>query len=67
MEEEKPQELPAIEVLPEVRRPHAGQAQGGPTVIYRLKLMTAEEIAAHGLEKYAKAGGDDDEQRSMEA
>lgn len=45
--------MPAIEILPRVKRNHSGEAHGEETTVYRLKLMTPEQIAEHGLEKYA--------------
>ena len=52
MEQEEPQELPAIEILPPVHEKWY-ETQGGDITVYRLRLMTPEQIAAAGLEKYA--------------
>lgn len=51
-------ELPAIEILPPVHK-YWYDTRGGDITVYRLELMTAEQIAAHDLEKYMR--GDNDE------
>lgn len=53
MEEEKPQELPAIEILPPTHKKH-WETKGGDITVYRLRLMTPDQIAAAGLQKYAE-------------
>lgn len=62
----------AIEVIPPPKRNHIGETTGGNITIFRIKLLTAEQIAEYGLEKYAyrKNGGDNDanaKQRDLDA
>lgn len=42
----------AIEVLPPYQK-KPWEPDAGPTTLFRLRLMTPEQIAAAGLEKYA--------------
>lgn len=51
--------VPAIEHIKGGKARHRGETSGGEITIYRLKLMTAEEITRHGLEKYAPVEGED--------
>lgn len=53
MEQEEMQELPAIEILPPTHTKH-WETKGGDITVYRLRLMTPEQIAAAGLQEYAK-------------
>lgn len=50
---EKPE---AIEYQEPPKRKHSGETYGGTVTVYRLKLMTREQIEAHELRKYQKAG-----------
>lgn len=63
--------MTAIEILPKVKPKHLGEAHGEETTVYRLKLMTPEQIAEHNLEKYVNRDstakvGDNDEKRNLE-
>lgn len=49
--------MKAIEIMPPLKTKWY-ETDGGEITVYRLKLMTAEEIAAHGLEKYAPEEGE---------
>ena len=52
--QEEPQEQPlAIEILPPTHTKH-WETKGGDITVYRLRLMTSEQIAAAGLQKYAE-------------
>ena len=57
--------LASIEVLPPITN-NRWLPEAGEVTVYRLRLMTAEEIAAHGLEDYLPERSDNDE-RSMGA
>lgn len=48
----------AIEYVEPPKRKHSGESYGGIITVYRLKLMTAEEIARYGLEKYMPEEGE---------
>lgn len=49
-----------IEILPPLVTKH-WETDGGPIAIYRLKSLTSQQIAEHGLEKYAAPlGGEED-------
>ncbi|MCH4825595.1 hypothetical protein, partial [Planococcus halocryophilus] len=60
MMEEKKAEIPAIEILPPVHK-FWYETRGGDITVYRLRLMTVEQIAAHGLEKYMPERGENNE------
>lgn len=53
MEQEEMQELPAIEILPPVHKKWY-ETPGGDITVYRLRLMTPEQIDAAGLQEYAE-------------
>lgn len=49
-----------IEYLEPPKRAHRGETYGGTIVIYRLKLLSPQQISEHDLEKYtAPLGGED--------
>lgn len=50
------EEMPAIEYIEGGKARHRGETSGGTIIIYRLKLMTDEEIARHDLQKYTQKG-----------
>ncbi|MDJ0332117.1 hypothetical protein [Planococcus sp. S3-L1] len=52
----------AIEILSPVHK-YWYETPGGEITVYRLRLMTREQIAAHGLEKYVKGDNDDEESK----
>lgn len=61
------EKLEAIEYLEPPKRKHIGETYGGTVVIYRLKLMTRDQIRHYDLEKYVPEVGDKDEQRDLDA
>lgn len=54
------EELPAIEILPPTHTKH-WETKGGDITIYRLRLLTPQQIKEHDLEKYAPKRGENDE------
>lgn len=58
---------PAIEILPPLKTKH-WETQGGEITVYRLYLLTPQQITDYDLEKYvnrnstAPLGGEEDDQ-----